>query len=193
MFYWIDHNKSFSSRIELGCLYLILTNQNTNKDLIANQIAGFISNPKRVPTTSLSSPLATFLNIIGAWKLNGDCEFKLVSEDSKHDIEWRDEVQRFNFVATEIVWRSLLKQCSENVPTVLIFYAVSKCLTNTKSNKILRSEISNGKFFQANEIRFKQGSLEIILYHLFWRNHFEGMTPVRTGYINVIMLSIDKI
>ena len=83
MFYWIDHNNSFSSIIEIGCLYFILTNQDTNKDLIANQIAGFISNPKRVPTTSLSSPLATFLNIIGTRKLNGDCEFKLVSEDSK--------------------------------------------------------------------------------------------------------------
>jgi len=84
MFYWIDHNNSFSSIIEIGCLYFILTNQNANSEssLTANQIADFISNPKRVPTTSLSSPLASFLNIVGARKLNGECVFKSASEDS---------------------------------------------------------------------------------------------------------------
>ena len=82
MFYWIDHNNSFSSIIDIGCLYFILANQNTNNGLIANQVADFISNSKRVPTSSLSSPLATFLNIIGARKLNGECTFK-VQEDAK--------------------------------------------------------------------------------------------------------------
>jgi len=85
MFYWIDHNNSFSSIIEIGCLYFILANQNANSEsgLTANPIADFISNPKRVPTTSLSSPLASFLNIVGARKLNGECVFKLASEDSQ--------------------------------------------------------------------------------------------------------------
>ena len=83
MFYWIDHNNSFSSIIDIGCLYFILTNQSTDNDgLVANQIADFISNPKRVPTSSLLTPLATFLNIIGARKLNGECAFK-VEEDAK--------------------------------------------------------------------------------------------------------------
>ena len=84
MFYWIDHNNSFSSIIDIGCLYFILTNQSTDNDgLIANQVADFIANSKRVPTTSLSSPLATFLNIIGARKLNGECAFKLDLEEAK--------------------------------------------------------------------------------------------------------------